>query len=67
MPLQDVSLELRTGDNDKIIVMSTRAYEHFTPAQRLTLEKYGRLIPIDIHTIEEVGGGSVGCMLAEIF
>jgi hypothetical protein len=35
--------------------------------QRETLQRHGRVIPLAIPTIETAGGGSVRCMLAEIF
>jgi len=60
-------LELKTKDNNKVIVMSRTAYNHFTPEQRAELEKSGKIVPVDINTIEEVGGGSARCMLGEIF
>jgi hypothetical protein len=31
------------------------------------LGKYGELVAIGVETIEAVGGGSVRCMLAEVF
>jgi len=31
------------------------------------LSKYGELLPLNINTIETIGGGSVRCMIAEIF
>ncbi len=60
-------LELRSKNKGKLIVMSSRAYEHFTLAQKTELEKFGKLVPVDIHTIETIGGGSTRCMIAEVF
>jgi hypothetical protein len=60
-------LELRSKNGDKLIVMSSTAYQHFTPAQKIELEKFGKLVPVDIHTIESIGGGSARCMMAEVF
>jgi hypothetical protein len=31
------------------------------------LEQFAQLVPVAIPTIEAVGGGSVRCMLAEVF
>ena len=59
-------LELRSA-RGPVIVMSRTAYDHFTPAQRASLERHGRLLPLAIPTIEAVGGGSARCMLGEIF
>jgi len=60
-------LEVKSTDGQAKIVMSETAYNAFTPAQRLTLSRYGHLVPVNIKTIETVGGGSARCMLAEIF
>lgn len=60
-------LQLNTKNGTKIIVMSQRSYENFTPDQKEKLKKHGKLTPMDIHTIEDVGGGSARCMLAEVF
>lgn len=60
-------LELKSIDKKSKIVMSSSAYEGFTPSQRTTLKKYGALVTVAIPTIETVGGGSARCMIAEIF
>jgi hypothetical protein len=51
----------------KVIVMSTTALDHFTPEQKKILGGYGWLIPVNIETIETIGGGSSRCMLGEVF
>ena len=55
------------GSNGPVTVMSQTAYDGFTPAQRAMMERYGRLLPVSIPTIEKVGGGSARCMMAEVF
>lgn len=60
-------LNLKSQDGDSKIVMSQHAFDAFTPEQRKTLEKYGELVPVHIPTIEDVGGGSARCMIAEVF
>lgn len=60
-------LELNTKDNNKIIVMSKTAYNRFTNKQKEQLEKFGKIVPVDIPVIENIGGGSARCMIAEIF
>ena len=47
--------------------MSTRAADSFTPTQRAVLEKDGPIITAKIDTIEDIGGGGLRCMIAEIF
>lgn len=60
-------LQLRNKQKESLIVMSQNAYNGFTPEQRARMERYGRLVPIPLETIETVGGGSARCMIAEVF
>jgi len=59
-------LELK-GKNGNIIAISQTAYDHLTNDQIEKLQKYSKLVPMKINTIEAVGGGSVRCMIAELF
>jgi hypothetical protein len=59
-------LEVKSQLNETLIVMSESAYNALNDKQRSTLEKYGKLVYADIHTIENNGGGSVRCMMAEV-
>ena len=47
--------------------MSQTAYHILRKEQKQMLEAYGHLLPIAVATIEEVEGGSVRCMMAELF
>ena len=49
------------------IILSDNAFAAFTEEQRRRLIAYGELIPVDINTIETVGGGSARCLVAEVF
>ncbi|CAH0530354.1 arginine deiminase-related protein [Vibrio hippocampi] len=60
-------LQLETVTGDKVIAMSKSAYMAFSPAQRKQLASHGKLLPFDVSTIESIGGGSVRCMLGEVF
>lgn len=60
-------LQVANNAGEPFIVMSQNAYNGFTEDQRRSLAKYGQLLPVDIHTIESVGGGSARCMMAEVF
>jgi hypothetical protein len=59
-------LEVRNSEGDTLIIMSKNAYNSLNQAQKTTLEKYGKLIWADINTIENNGGGSARCMMAEV-
>lgn len=60
-------VELVRPDGERLIVLSQSAHDALEPAQMEALGRHGRLLPIAIPTIETVGGGSVRCMIAEIF
>ena len=60
-------LQIRNSADEPLIVMSRRAFNGFDDDQKWRLRRHGRLIPVDIDTIEQVGGGSARCMMAEIF
>ena len=47
--------------------LSQSAFRSLTENQKQQLTKFTRLLPVNISTIETVGGGSVRCMMAEIF
>lgn len=55
------------GGKGRIIALSERAAASLTEAQLAALRRYGELVTAKIDTIETHGGGSVRCMLAEIF
>lgn len=60
-------LELSRPTQKNILALSTSAFEGLLPAQQKCLENYCELLPLHIPTIERIGGGSVRCMISEIF
>ncbi len=60
-------LELRAAAGGPVIVMSAQARSSLRPEQLGALGRHGRIISSPVPTIERAGGGSVRCMLAEIF
>jgi hypothetical protein len=60
-------LELHNPAAERFLLLSRGAYEAFTPEQRARLGKDKTLLPVAVPTIEKVGGGSIRCMIAEIF
>ena len=60
-------LEVRNDSGECFVAMSSAAHSAFSPEQRETLSGLARLIHAPIPTIEQLGGGSVRCMLAEVF
>jgi hypothetical protein len=60
-------LELKNSSNETIIVLSSTAMNAFAPSELAFLQQFGLLLPIEIPFIEQTGGGSVRCMMAEVF
>lgn len=60
-------LEIKNRKGESLIVLSETAMQALRPEQLKKLESFGRLIPVAVPTIEKVEGGSVRCMMAEIF
>ncbi len=60
-------LQVKNKKGEKFLVMSQTAYHILRKEQLRMLEAYGHLLPIPVATIEEVEGGSVRCMMAELF
>ena len=59
-------LQVQNARGEKLLVMSTQAYESLTPKQVRKLESFNRILHASLKTIESNGGGSARCMLAEI-
>ena len=60
-------LELSSGQQQNLLVLSQTACESLDTGQKATLENLVELVPVPIKTIETIGGGSARCMIAEIF
>lgn len=62
------ALEFETADGSTVLAMSQRAFDGMASGARRALERSAsRIVTSPIPTIEECGGGSVRCMLAEVF
>ena len=60
-------LQVKSNLGEKYLIMSRSAYSSLSPDQIDNINKYSKIISIPIPTIEKYGGGSVRCMIAEIF
>jgi hypothetical protein len=60
-------LQVKNSKGEKYLVMSQTAYDSLTEEQITRLSSYSKLLPIAVPTIEQAEGGSVRCMMAEIF
>ena len=61
------ALEVQNKKDEKLLLMSKAAHDSLTCEQLAKLSERLRVIYFSIPTIEKYGGGSVRCMLAEIF
>ncbi len=60
-------LQVLGKDDERLLVMSSSAYNSLSPEQLELLEKYSTLVHSPLDTIETCGGGSARCMMAEVF
>ena len=58
---------LQLKGNKSYLVMSKRAYSILTKDQISSIEKYCAILYSSLDTIEDYGGGSARCMMAEVF
>ena len=59
-------LQIESGKGEKLLVMSTQAFQSLSKKQVQKLEGYNRIIHAPLNTIEVNGGGSARCMMAEV-
>lgn len=61
-------IEVRDRENNKILLMSSRAYVNFSKKNLLELSSfYPKILHTNLTNIENVGGGSLRCMILELF
>lgn len=59
-------LQVFNEKGNPFLVMSSQAYEALNPEQVELLESFNPIIHVPLYTIEQNGGGSARCMMAEI-
>ncbi len=60
-------LQVKNNRNISYVIMSSQAHASLRPDQIRHLERHTRILHAPIPTIETYGGGSVRCMMAEVF
>jgi len=60
-------LAVKNVSGERLLIMSNSAYNSLTNEQITQIKSFSRIIKGNIPTIEKYGGGSVRCMLAEIY
>ena len=59
-------LQVNNDKGEKLLVMSTQAFESLTKEEVAVLSAYNKIIHSPLTTIETNGGGSARCMMAEV-
>ncbi len=60
-------LAVKNRNGDSLLIMSQTAYDSLSQGQINQIESFSKIIRGNIPVIEKYGGGSVRCMLAEIY
>ena len=59
-------LQVENATGEKILVMSTQAWQSLTEEQQAILTSFNKIVHSSLNTIESNGGGSARCMMAEV-
>jgi len=59
-------LQVENKEGEKLLVMSTQAFESLKEDQKKKLGSFNKIIHSSLNTIETNGGGSARCMMAEV-
>lgn len=60
-------LQVKNKENIPFLVMSKRAFHSLNASQITQIEKHTQILPVSIDLVEQIGGGSARCMMAENF
>ncbi len=61
------ALQVKNSAGDKFLLLSTTAKAILSEDQNKTIEKTSKILSVDVDTIQKYGGGSVRCMMEEVF
>ena len=61
------SFEVLNQNGESCLLISRRGVESLSNDQLDQIKKYSKIIPLSVPNIEDVGGGSVRCMVAGLF
>ena len=60
-------LQVKNKHGVHYLVMSSQAFGSLQPQQMNLLESFNPILHSPLHTIEQIGGGSARCMMAEVY
>jgi hypothetical protein len=58
--------EVFTRDREPVVLLSETAFQSLLPGQVNAISRFAEMLPLQVSTIEKIGGSSVGCMAAGI-
>lgn len=61
------ALQVRDREGHPFLIMSSSAFNSLTTVQIETIQQYNPILHTSLTTIEQNGGGSARCMIAELF
>ncbi|MCC5877104.1 MAG: amidinotransferase, partial [Candidatus Sumerlaeia bacterium] len=61
------ALTLTNNRNERLLVMSSRAWANYTAPHQKIIEDHCRVLHADLSAFEDVGGGSARCLIGELF
>lgn len=59
-------IEVLTQDHEPVVLLSETAFQSLLPGQVNAISQFAEMLPLQVSTIESLGGGSVRCMVAGI-
>ncbi len=60
-------IEILDKNNQRVLLMSSTAFNALNQEQKSQINQFDEILHFDIPTIENIGGGSVRCMITGIF
>lgn len=60
-------LQVQNAKGDLFLLCTETSLKAFSASQKKLLERHSGIIPFHIPTIEHIGGGSIRCMIAELY
>lgn len=60
-------IEVEAGNGKRYLLLSSSAFASLKDEQKQILESYIEFLPVEIPTIQKIGGGGIRCMVAEVF
>lgn len=60
-------LQLTNNKGEPVLVMSQQAKNNFSPLMLSIIQRFTKMVVVNISTIETVGGGGARCMMGEVY